>query len=368
MRRLLPIVALVAAATELFVPVRAAGAWSRPPIRIAGASRYETAVRISSATFPSGSAAVVVASGESFPDGLAAGPLAALEGGPVLLVAHDTLPQITRDELARLHPGAVFVVGGTSAISDDVVAAIGDATTIQPERIAGATRYETSTAVSSLFPTPAPVVFVASGTDFPDALAGGAAAAAATAPLLLTPSDVLPLAVGNELARLAPPDALVLGGTSAVSAAVQKAVDARVARVRRLAGTDRYGTAAAIATDRFGQANQVILATGSAFPDALAAAPYARWQQAPVLLTGGCVPPVTLDFLRAHGWTDVTVVGGTGAVPEPGMSMPCSPVPDGQLAPGLTFDTRLLPGPNVAHVVGLTRTAVWSVRTTTASG
>jgi putative cell wall-binding protein len=368
MRRLLPIVALVAVATELFVPATAAGAWSRPPIRIAGASRYETAVRISSATFPEGAAAVVIASGESFPDGLAAGPLAAIEGGPVLLAAHDTLPQITRDELVRLHPEKVFVVGGTSALSDDVLAAIGAATTVQPHRIAGATRYETSTAVSSLFPSPAPVAFVASGADFPDALAGGAAAAAASAPLLLTPTGVLPAAVGDELARLAPPDTLVLGGTGAVSAAVEQAVDARVDHVRRLAGADRYGTAAAIATDRFGAATQVVLATGGAFPDALAAAPYARWQQAPVLLTGGCLPPVTLGFLRGHGWADVTVVGGTSAVPELGMSMPCAPVPDGELAPGLTLDTHLLPGPNVSHIVGVTRAAGWSLRATTASG
>ena len=368
MRRLLPLVALVTTSIAVLVPAAPVTAWSRPPIRIAGASRYETAVRISSATFPVGSGAVVIASGESFPDGLAAGPLAALEGGPVLLVASDTLPQITRDELVRLHPEQVFVVGGTAAVSDDVLAAVGDATSVTPRRIAGGTRYETSTAVSSLFPAPASVAFVASGLDFPDALAGGAAAAAATAPLLLTPPAALPGPVGDELARLAPPDALVLGGTSAVSAAVQQAVDARVDRVRRLAGADRYGTAAAIATDRFSTASQVVLATGSAFPDALAAAPYARWQQAPVLLTGGCLPPVTLSFLRSHGWTDVTVVGGTSAVPEPGMSMPCAPVPDGVLAPGLTLDTHLLPGPNVAHVVGVTRTAGWAVRTTTASG
>jgi putative cell wall-binding protein len=368
MRRLSLFLALVALLAGLVATAPHVGAWSRPPIRIAGADRYETAVRISSATFTDGAASVVIASGESFPDGLTAGPLAALVDAPVLLTAHDQLPSVTGDELTRLTPQNVFVVGGTAAVSDEVVAAIEELTSVTPSRIAGATRYETATAVASLFPAPAPAAFVASGVDFPDALSGGAAAAMGGAPLLLTPPTVLLPFVADQLHRLAPPETLVLGGTGAVSDDVVREITRRVGAARRIAGVDRYQTAAAIAADRAASATQVVLATGSSFPDALAAAPLARAQGAPVLLTAGCVPQPTLDFIRSHGWADVTVVGGTSAVPEFGMSLPCAPVPDGEIAPGLTLDTHVLPGPIVTHVVGVTRAAGWDLRATTASG
>lgn len=362
-------VALLALLTSLlvFAPARAE-AWSRGPIRIAGGDRYETAVRISSTAFGNGAATVVVASGESFPDGLAAGPLAALHDAPVLLTEKGALPAMTGDELARLAPQRVFVVGGPAAVDDAVVGEIQGITGVRPSRIAGPTRYETATAVASLFPSPAPVVFVANGADFPDALAGGAAAALAQAPLLLTPPDALPAPAGDQLARLAAPSTLVLGGSSAVSDAVVAQIDERASGVRRLASFDRYSTAAAIAADRAASATQVIIATGGSFPDALAAAPLARHLGAPILLTAGCQPPSTTDFLRARDWADVTVVGGTGAVPEFGLSLPCSPIPDGELAPGLTLDTHVLAGPTVARVVAVTRRAGWDVRATTASG
>ncbi|HEX4905492.1 MAG TPA: cell wall-binding repeat-containing protein [Acidimicrobiales bacterium] len=363
-------VALLALVVSLlaFVPGRA-DAWSRGPIRIAGADRYETAVRISSAAFAGGAASVVVASGESFPDGLAAGPLAALYDAPVLLTATASLPAITGTELDRLDPERVVVVGGPAAVEDAVLGEIQGITGVRPTRVAGESRYSTATAVASLFPTPAPVAFVANGMDFPDALAGGAAAALAEAPLLLTPPDSLPPAAGDQLARLAAPEVLVLGGSSAVSDAVVASIEERSpGGVRRLAGMDRYGTAAAIANDRAPSATQAILATGESFPDALAGAPLARHLGAPILLTAGCQPPDTTAFLRAHGWADVTVVGGTGAVPEFGLSRPCSPIPDGELAPGLTLDTHVLAGPTVARIVAITRRAGWDVRATTASG
>lgn len=368
MRRLTLLVALGGLVLGCLAFVPAAEAWSRPQIRIAGDDRYATAVRLSQAAFEDGAATAVIASGESFPDGLAAGPLAALYDAPVLLTPRDALPAATADELGRLGPSRVLVVGGTAAVDAAVLDQLEAATGVKPTRIAGPSRYATATAVASLFPSPAPTAFVASGVDFPDALAGGAAAAMAVAPLLLTPPDELLPAVGDELARLAAPETLVLGGSGAVSDAVVAAIDGRVAGVRRIAGSDRYSTAAAIAADRSPNATETLLATGETFPDALAAAPLARHLGAPILLTTSCQPSATTDYLHFRGWADVTVIGGTGAVPEPGTSRPCSAVPDGELSPGLTLDTVVLGGPTVVKVVGITRAAGWGLRTTTATG
>jgi putative cell wall-binding protein len=370
LRRLPPFAALVALVASTVITVAPpAQAGTRGPIRIAGQDRYDTAARVSSAAFNDGAEVVVLASGESFPDGLAAGPLAALKDAPVLLTAKAELPEITGDELERLEPEKVIVVGGPAAVDDAVLAQIEALLDVKPSRIAGATRYDTATAVASLFPAGGPIAFVANGVDFPDALAGGAAAAIAEAPLLLTPPDALPPATGDELARLAPAEVLALGGSSAISDAVVTSIDDRVpGGVRRLAGTDRYGTAAAIAADRVGDADEVIVATGESFPDALAAAPLARANHAPILLTAGCQPPATTTFIRDRDWAAITAVGGTGAVPELGLSQSCTPVPDGEIAEGLTLQTGVLGGPVVVRIIGITRRAGWDVRATTATG
>ncbi|MBA3587900.1 MAG: cell wall-binding repeat-containing protein [Chloroflexi bacterium] len=93
--------------------------------RLAGADRYATAVQVSRASYGSaGSDAVFIATGLNFPDGLAGGPVAALVPGPILLVNPTALPSIVASELDRLDPAKVFVLGGTSAISDGVVRSI----------------------------------------------------------------------------------------------------------------------------------------------------------------------------------------------------------------------------------------------------
>ena len=97
-------------------------------------------------------------------------------------------------------------------------------------RQGGETRYDTAVAVSkAAFPTAGvPVAYVANGMDFPDALAGAAAAGRLGGPVLLTPSNGLPAAVKSELARLAPKKVVILGGASVVSSAVESQAGAIV--------------------------------------------------------------------------------------------------------------------------------------------
>ena len=93
--------------------------------RLAGADRYGTSVVVSRASYGSaGSDAAFVATGGNFPDGLAGGPVAALLPGPLLLVSKTALPGSVANELERLHPDTVFVLGGTGSVSDAVVRSI----------------------------------------------------------------------------------------------------------------------------------------------------------------------------------------------------------------------------------------------------
>ena len=194
-------------------------------------------------------------------------------------------------------------------------------------RSAGADRYTTAVSVSAAaYPTastPVKAVYIASGTNFPDALGAAPAAAAAgrQGPLLLVSPTAIPSSVVAELKRLKPVDIYVLGGTGAVSAAVSTQLAsyvASVSHVHRLAGTDRFGTSRVIATTFFSApVSTAYIATGLNYPDALSAGAAAGAHGAPVILVNGGatrVDAATKDLLTTLGVTTVKIIGGTGAV------------------------------------------------------
>ena len=187
-------------------------------VRLAGADRYATAARVSSATFAPGVPVVYVSTGTSFPDALAGGVAAGRQGGPVLLVAPTSLPGATRAELQRLRPARIVVLGGTSAVSDGVLGALRSYTTGGVARLSGADRYATAVAISrATTKSDAPrSVYLATGASFPDGLAGTPVAARAGGPLLIVPSSGLTSAVADELRRLNPSRIVILGGPSVV--------------------------------------------------------------------------------------------------------------------------------------------------------
>jgi putative cell wall-binding protein len=183
-------------------------------------------------------------------------------------------------------------------------------------RLSGQSRYETAVAVSQRYSPGVPVAFVATGTDFPDALSAAAAAAQLGGPLLLTQPTQLPTAVSAELTRLQPQQIYVVGGTGVVSATVATALS-RIAPTQRLAGADRYATADAIIRTAFPSADHAIVATGRAFPDALAATGAAGSRHAPIVLVDGTkpsIPTTTLAKLTALGVTSVGIAGGASVV------------------------------------------------------
>lgn len=216
--------------------------------------------------------------------------------------------------VSRVLSAAVgVVVLGVPAVG--AVAAPTPLTSTGTVRISGADRYATSAEVSQRsFTTPQEVVFVASGQNFPDALAGGAAAAKQVAPLLLTSGTRTPAVVSAEVKRLQPTKIYVLGGTGAISASTASALGA-IAPVQRVGGGDRYATAANISKSIFPTASTVYIASGLGFADALSGGPAAAKQGAPMLLTAtSSLPSATRAELGRLQPTQVTILGGTGAV------------------------------------------------------
>jgi len=191
------------------------------------------------------------------------------------------------------------------------------ATHVLLPRLAGATRFDTAAAISqAAFPDGAGVVYVATAYAFPDALVGGPAAMRAGGPILLTTSDRLPAATAGELTRLHPSRIVTLGGEGAVSARVATELARYAPSVTRLAGPDRFATAAAISAASWDPGVPVAyVASGLTFPDAVTGAPAAAKEGAPLLLTlPDRLPSVTTAELTRLNPDRIVVLGGEAAV------------------------------------------------------
>lgn len=245
---------------------------ARSSARLWGTDRMETAVQISREQYtdPDEVRDVFVASGEDFPDALSAGSTST---GPILLVPSDgPVPANVRDEISRLDPEQLIVLGGFSAVSQETGQQAADAAGLDPLRLAGADRWETSVLIAEYgFPSGSDRVYLASGEDFPDALAAGALD---DGPILLAPSSGdLPSATSEYLAEENPDEVIVIGGTAAISDNVLDAAAeaAGADDTDRLAGQDRIETAIAVSNFAFeGQSERVYFARADLFPDALA--------------------------------------------------------------------------------------------------
>ena len=293
--------------------------------RLAGADRYSTAVAISQAAFqpqsPGQRFAVTVASGANFPDALAAGPVAAAQGGPLVLVPKDgVLPPTVSIELARLNPSMVSVAGGAAAVSSLVQSQLQKLVAGTVLRLAGPDRYGTAAQLAGLTGGLGKTVFIAAGASFPDALGGSAAAGRLGGALMLTEGSAIPGATASALTSNKPAKVVILGGEAVIDPTVLLQVHILVpgATVERWAGADRYETAAATSLSTYPQgATTAYLASGAGYPDALAGAPVAALAGAPLLLTQrDCVPGSTLAELTRLGATKIVVLGGTSAVSD----------------------------------------------------
>jgi putative cell wall-binding protein len=283
-----------------------------------GNDRYETAAAASEDAFAPGVPVVYVATGSTFPDALAAGAAAGFQRGPVVLVSKDVMPALATTELERLNPNRIVIVGGSAVISDYIASLVGRFHTGGGvTRIAGADRYATAAAISNAFAPGVSAVYVASGANWPDALAAVPHAARAGAPILLTKPNELPPATRNALTRLQPGRIIVLGGTVSVSAGIASQLDTydTGGGVVRLAGADRYATAAAISQYHHPSgAPMAYVATGLNFPDALAAGAPAAIRGAPTILVKGTVPPSAAAELERLNPVRIIVLGGPRVV------------------------------------------------------
>lgn len=286
-----------------------------PARRLAGSTRYETAVAVALAAFPTATD-VVIARGDLFPDALAGSYFARVTTSPLLLVPPDgPVPAAVLAALAHLREGGglrLKIVGDTSAVSASVEAQLLAAAGLGAPsyRTAGADRYATAAFIALSTAEPTSLVFLTSGETYPDALAVGPASYELEAPVLLTRRDSLPEWTATAIDRYTRPDRVVIvGGTAVVSAAVEAEVTVLCGcAVERVAGANRQETATRLADwlvarypARF-DLSHVNLTRGDNFPDALALGPHGGREGAVTVFTNSATElgAVTTQWLRAH--------------------------------------------------------------------
>lgn len=285
--------------------------------RLAGPDRFATAAEISQTSFEPGVDVAYVATGGDFPDALTGGVAAARNGGPALLVTGDSIPDVTANELERLDPGRIVVLGGAGVVSSPVEAQLANFTDGEVSRLAGSDRFATAAEISqaSFEAANTDVAYVATGLDFPDALAGVPGAAVNDGPLLLATADTVPEATAAELERLDLDRIVVLGGDGVIGSQVESELGGFADDVSRLAGSNRFATAATISADTFDTAATLYVATGLNFPDALTGGAVAGAVPAPVMLvTGADIPDATRDEITRLNPERIVILGGEGAV------------------------------------------------------
>ena len=317
--------------------------------RLQGADRYATAAEIAATTFPTpppDDRRAVLVRGDSFADALSAGAYASTHGrsddavaGPIILTTGDRLHPSALDGLRRSGVSIIEIAGGEDVVSAEVEAELRRQGFEGVGRTAGADRYETAVRLNDpgLFCEgcsgyPNGIAFIASGEDFPDALAAGPIAWRYGAPVLLTQKATLPEVTRKALENWAT-KVFILGGEAAVSAEVEDQIrhacrdllgrPEECIEVERMAGDDRQGTALKVAEyliQRGSPMSHVILARGDNFPDAIAGGPHGGKDNAPILLTQSSTElgATTRDFLRTHAATieSIHVLGSQSAVSD----------------------------------------------------
>lgn len=308
--------------------------WAHDAQVLGGLNRFETAAAIAAAAYRVGSRDVVIATGRDFPDALGASALAGYRNVPILLTERDHLPPATAAALLSLGVNDdVYVVGGTAAISDTV---LNEIKALLPSydsvrRIWGSDRYATSLAIAKEITGGAsggldePYGFVATGRNYPDALAASSMAYGLDIPIYLCPGTSISTETLDAMAFDGVERVVIIGGETAVNASVQTALNTRfgASNVMRVWGSNRYETAAELASFAEGEfkfgASGLCVATGQNFPDALSGGVLAGARYAPILLADGTtLSPATAEFLDMHEneirW--VTFLGGDSALPD----------------------------------------------------
>lgn len=327
-------VAVAAAATLAFAPSALAdGSGPDNSFRFSGEDRIGTSIDAAKRSYSLWDETVIIANSREFADALAAAPLADTLNAPVILDKAGDAPSPQVEAYGKWldseHHGdvsRVILASGDGVFSDDYITAVEAEFGITPERVSGADRYGTAVALSTAAIEAQDGlgdgnvnVYLADGTNFPDGLSAGAAAAGNDGVVLLTKGST---GIGEVTATALEDNESVVNSIFAVGAPAADAAaagDSPVVLEEAYVGSDRYETATMVADEYFGETtSSFVLTSGENYPDAVAGAAYAANSSGPLLLTRKAnLTDTTRDYLLENSpWTNGYTFGGAAAVSE----------------------------------------------------
>ena len=279
------------------------------PTRIAGQNRYESAAQISREQFTNAKKVIVVNS-QKYADALSATTLS--DGRySILYTEKDTLPTATRNEIQRLNPIEVYLLGGKQSISDGIENILKKYAN-KVTRIAGKDRYETSAKVAAM--SNKKNIVIASGENFSDPLYASSYAYSNNAKILLSSGKTLSRETRDYLLRNKSRigNVTVVGGGKSISSSTVRYIQSVTGKnVGRISGRNRYEGSVKVANSM--NKSKVFIASGEDFADALAISPLAQKLNAPILLSAkGKLDTSVIAFLNnfKNSIKDVFIVGG----------------------------------------------------------
>ncbi|MCC0628165.1 MULTISPECIES: cell wall-binding protein Cwp10 [unclassified Clostridioides] len=287
--------------------------------KLKGADRFETAVKISQSGWTK-SDTVVIVNGEdkSMVDGLTATPLASVKNSPILLSSNEKLPQKTVEELKRLNPSKVIVIGGNNSMPNSIVEAIKAVNSkISVQRIGGDTRYQTSINIAKEIDKTNKVskLYIGAGNGEADSLSIASLAGKEKTPIVLTQKD----GVDNEAEQFIKSNNVsniyFIGGIEKIS---NKAIE-QVGKIankdisnNRVAGQTRQETNAKVIDKFYSQSklDGVVVANQDKLIDALAVGPLAAKNNSPVILATNALDKSQESSLKGKNSSKLFEVGG----------------------------------------------------------
>jgi len=292
-------------------------AYASLPKRLAGETRYDTAVSIVQDGWDQSDYAIL-AYGENYPDALSAAPLAKKYDAPILLTSGNNLPTVTKNTLTNLQVKSVFIIGGTGVIPSSIDSEL-QSMQISVTRIAGHDRYDTAIKVAQQLPSPTEI-FVVTGEDYPDALSITPIASLKQEPIILIPKDYLPESVKTYLTVNNISKTYVVGDRDIINDSIFN----QFPGAERIVGVDKYARNINVISkfDDLFSSKDISIAAGEGFADALTGAAYAAKKGMPIVLVNDTPPSFTRIYtvVKLNMANSINgkayVFGGTGVVTD----------------------------------------------------
>nr|WP_286184135.1 cell wall-binding repeat-containing protein [Clostridium sp. CCUG 7971] len=290
-----------------------------PVKKIIGTNRYDTAAKISQEAFQNKTDSVVLVNGSSYSDGLSSGPLSSVTNSSTLLTRKDKLPNETKNELKRLKPSKIYIIGGPNAIQESVVNEISNTTNISKEnivRIAGDNREETSLQIAKYIQNISDIksLYLVNGyKGEADAMSILSKACKNKQPIVITNGNKLNEEITKWIINLGKKDIYIIGGDQVMTRNIISSLEniaGNSLESNRIYGANRQETNAKVVEKFHKNIDTIIITKSDELIDALSVGNLASMKNAPIVIGTNKLTASQIKAIKQSGYKNIIEVGG----------------------------------------------------------